>query len=317
MGGCRLQTRKSFPPFAALRAFEAYGRLGGFRKAAQALNVDHAVISRHLRSLEALVGTALIERERNADHWLTAEGQVYHRQIADALSAIGRATEELRKRHQDRFLVWCSPGFANHWLMPRLPDFNERYPAIELALRPSDEGVKFTINEAEADIRYIRDWDAQSLPAGVHRLDLARPAIFPVASPAYLESVRTQLRTVKDFLNLRLLHEEGDQEWRAWLAAHDIAGGDPLPGPRLWHANLTLDAAGNGQGIALANRFLLSDSLAAGRLVPVVPSEEPLLPVELGGYNLTAREDRWTSVPLVRFRQWLQEKIAEPNVPGE
>ncbi|PZU06110.1 LysR substrate-binding domain-containing protein [Sphingomonas sp.] len=304
-----MNDKKSVPPFAALRAFEAYGRLGGFRKAAQALSVDHAVISRHLRALEAIIGTALIERQRGAEHWLTADGRAYHARISKALDDIAAATDALRHRHQDRFLIWCSPGFANNWLLERLMDFNARFPAIDLALRPSDEPVKFTINEADGDIRYLRNGDEAHLPAGLRRDELARPNVFPVASPRFVATMEDRLNTVHDLLQFRLLHEDGDLEWRTWLSAHGITHDRPLPGPRLWHANTTMDAARSGQGIALTNHFLLAKSLEDGTLVKVLPRQEPLRRVELGAYNLIAREDRWNNISLIRFRQWIREGV--------
>lgn len=308
--GRHVRTRSSIPPFAALRAFEAYGRLGGFRKAAQSLGVDHAAVSRHLRSLEAWLGTTLIERERQADHWLTADGKTYHMEISRSLFAIAAASEDLRAHYHGRFLIWCSPGLANHWLVPRLPDFNARYPRIDLALRPSDEIARFAANEADGDMRYLRDGKDSQLPPGVRWLELARPAIFPVASPDYVRSIGGAPRCMADFLSVRLLHEDDDREWATWLAAHDVITKEPLPGPRLWHANVTLDAARTGQGVALANELLVSESLAEGRLMVLSPTDQAIRHVELGGYNFIAREDRWNSLPLTGFRRWLQEQIA-------
>ena len=105
-----------------LRAFDAFGRAGGIRKAAQMLEVDHAVVSRHLSALEAFVGTALVDRSAGM-RGLTSDGAEYHRRISAAFQDIANATLMLRKRHDQQLLVWCSPGFAYHWLSPRLSIF--------------------------------------------------------------------------------------------------------------------------------------------------------------------------------------------------
>jgi DNA-binding transcriptional LysR family regulator len=79
-----------------------------------------------------------------------------------------------------------------------------------------------------------------------------------------------------------------------------------LNGPRLWSANLTLDAAVRGQGIALATRLIAADDLRAGRLVELLETD-----VRLGGYYLVASRERWNDATLVRFRAWIVEAVAE------
>lgn len=93
----QLLSRRALPPFETLRAFDAIARLGGVRKAAQYLSRDHAVISRHLRAIETWTGTKLIRRTA-AGSVLTEDGVRYHRDIANALDIIARATVELIER---------------------------------------------------------------------------------------------------------------------------------------------------------------------------------------------------------------------------
>ena len=307
-----MYNRNSIPPFAALKAFDAFGRFGGIRKAAKALDVDHAVISRHLRALEVAVGTALIDRTPS-DNWLTEDGAAYHARISAALSEIADTTDALRRRHDNRFLIWSSPGFANYWLLPRLPQFNERFPNIDLALRPSDKSADFTKRDADGDIRYLHTHQVLDQPPDVRVMEFDRPAIFAVASPTYLDTLKYSLAKVADLLHTRLLHEEDDLEWRDWLKAHDVDVPPDLAGPRLWHANLVIDAARKGQGIALANKRLVGDLLNDGSLVAITFTDEDVRHVELGGYHLIARGDRWTSISLVRFRDWLRSNMSEPS----
>lgn len=293
------------PPFAMLRAFEAFGRTGGIRRAAQALGIDHAAVSRHLRALELFVGTALVDRE-NGTRQLTSDGVEYHRRISAAFQEIVGATQMLRKRHDRRLLIWCSPGLAYHWMAPRISAFGIAHPGIEVELRPIDYGPNFASNEADGDIRYVRLSAAELPPAGTQRVELARPAVFPVASPTYAASVEGRLKSAADLLNLRLLHEESDVEWRIWLEEQGLEL-DPvsLPGPRLWHAHVMLNAARNGEGVALANPMLVEGHLGSGQLVKLKPEGAPFRPVPLGGYIFTAREDRWRDQALQRFRVWI------------
>jgi hypothetical protein len=109
-----------------------------------------------------------------------------------------------------------------------------------------------------------------------------------------------------DLLAAPLLHEESCAQWRAWLSAHGVPVETELPGPRLWHAHLTLDATRRGRGVALANRFLLGDDLVLGRLVSVLGAEYEQRGITLGAYAFAARADRWHATAVSAFRRWLK-----------
>lgn len=304
-----MAARKLFPPFAALRAFEAIGRLGGVRRAAKELGLDHAVVSRHLRTLETWLGAPLVSRSDGV--WqLTEAGQYYHQEIYAALSNIAKATDKVLRETSDlRLKIWCVPGFAYHWLSPRLSDFAAANPAIDIDLRPTDQGPDFKAKDVDGDIRYVRTWEEETMPKIVHRLEIARPLVFPVATPQCLAEMPA-LRTISDLFSAPLLHEDSQEEWKAWFRAQGIQPPPRLPGPKMWHAHVALSAARQSKGIALTNHLLASEDLAAGRLVAVQTQPASLKPTALGGYNFITREERWNSSAIVRFRQWLQQTIA-------
>ncbi len=130
----------------------------------------------------------------------------------------------------------------------------------------------------------------------------------PVASPAYLAALDQPLMQPADVLRLALLHEESYDYWEAWLAAQGIEA-EMLPGPRLWHAHLTVEAACRGQGVALANHFLFRDDMATGRLVPVPVAGQPLPQLALGTYVFSMRNDRWENPAAACFRQRLRKEV--------
>ena len=296
--------RLVLPPFAALRAFEAVGRLGGIRRAATELSVDHAVVSRHVRALEAWTGLALVDRGRGASQ-LTEEGAAYHGRVMVALNDLACATSDLMRRTgQARLVIWCVPGFAFRWLSVRLDDFAALHGDIEIELRPTDLGPDFRRNEADGDIRYIRDGVETPPRRDVQMLEFARPGVFPVASPDFIDSM-AKLDQPADLLDQPLLHEENEEEWRAWFIAQDVELPARLSGPRLWHAHLTVEAARRGQGIALANPFLLGDDLATGRLQRVTFRQQPMPAAFFGSYAFFARDTQWNAPSTRKFRQWL------------
>lgn len=314
----KLPARKSIPPFEALRAFDAVARLGGIRKAAQALCRDHAVVSRHLRTIEDWTGTPLIERTA-AGAVLTEAGQRYHLQVSRAIDDIAEATLDLIKRSQDNSLqVWCMPGFALHWLIGHLGRFEEAFPGIDIELRSSHEQADLSRQEADVDIRLVPTADTpfQPLP-GIRAMELASPPIIPVASPGYLKQAAT-VSTPEDLLGHELLHEEDFDTWRVWLAAHGIHDCE-LSGPRLWDGHMTLAAARQGRGISLTNPLVAAEDLASGGLVELGRNAPGFHPVTPWTYWFFARADRWDSPAIRRFRDWLFKTITRemPEAVGE
>jgi len=301
--------RKSLPPFEALRAFDAVARLGGVRKAAQSLFRDHAVISRHLRTLEAWTGATLIERTA-AGIVLTADGARYHKLVAAALDAISSATTDLMRHGQrHRLYIRSIPGFAQHWISRRLGEFEKMNPGLDIELRPTERSAVET-HDGDIDIRFVAAYARPpEIQVGLRTLEIARPPIVAVASPGYLASAG-KITQPRDLLEHHLLHEENFDRWGSWLVARGVYKDVYLTGPRLWQSNLTLDAARAGRGIALANHLVVWQDLASGRLEEIGKDLETFRPYAVGMYLFIARAERWDE-PLIRnFRDWLVSGIA-------
>ena len=298
---------RSVPPFAALRAFEAVGRLGGIRKAGAALNIDHTVVSRHMHALQSWVGVTLFDRV-NGRLAFTKAGEDYHRRISAALGEIASATMSLVK-DQDRphLRLWCVPGFAAQWLSHQLSEFERLWPEGSIELRPTDEAANLMLHEADVDIRYYGDsWPPRPGGKGLRFIELARPPLMVVASPELARSL-SDLSTVADLVNGPLLHEEHHEQWRAWFAGNGVKVPQRLPGPLLWHAHLAIAAARRGDGVALASTYLVGKDIEAGHLVELaLPGTRRAV---IGSYYFVTREDRWNAPPVVRLRRFLQSKI--------
>ncbi|MCF4166420.1 LysR substrate-binding domain-containing protein [Zavarzinia compransoris] len=285
---------RRLPPLVALRAFEAVARLGGTRRAGEDLNVSHTVISRHLANLESWAGVRLVARDGRG-LVLTPEGRRYHERIARALDLIAEATEELSPRGgAGEMRIFCVPGLAVRWLARRLSGLEAALPGVDIALQPADRSPDFRAGEADAEIAF----DPAPAP-GVAQCDLLAPRFFPVASPLFVER-RGPFRAAADIAAAPLIHEDSREQWRRWLALAGLDAVPPLHGPRLWHADAAIEAALQGQGIALANSLLVGDDIAAGRLVEVLDSD-----IRLGTYRLRAPAALWETRDLTRLRRWL------------
>ena len=303
--------RKSLPPFEALRAFDAVARLRGVRRAAQSLGRDHAVISRHLRTLETWTGTALIERT-SSGVVLTEEGARYHQHVAAALDMLADATMDLIRRGSDhRLHIWCMPGFALHWMSRRVGAFERLDPSVQIEIRPTDRSPDFAAHETDIDIRFVPTYGTPfTLGPKLRHVEVARVPIVAVASPEYLAAAQA-IEKPGDLVRHRLLHEDNFDRWTNWLAAHGIYEDLDLSGPRLWQGHLTLDAALHGRGIALVNHLVAADDLAAGRLAEIGKGLDSFLPRAEGLYLFIARADRWDAPLIRRYRRWLIDTIAK------
>jgi LysR family transcriptional regulator, glycine cleavage system transcriptional activator len=304
------------PPFAALRAFDLVGQTGGIRKAAEALGVSHAIVSRHLAGLEAMLGVALLDRRAGT---LTEAGRAYHARIHAAIAEMVAATDSIRPRAG--LTIWCAQGFALHWLTRHLSDFADRRTARPrsgerpvIDLRASDNEPSFANNDADGDIRYRFDWDRTPPPRDVRSEEIARPEVFAVAAPALLAR-HGPVTALTDLVRLPLIEEGSEAEWRHWLTLQGVELERP-PVARYGQAHLTLAAARAGQGVALSNRYLCAEDLVSGRLVRVQPVDAPPGGVTLGAYVFRCGRARWSDPLLTRFRTWLRITVAQDDPAG-
>lgn len=144
---------RDLPPLPALRAFESTARLGAVTRAAEELHLTHSAISHQIKQLEELIGTALFEREGKR-MTLTPAGRVYAYEVRQALSYIAQATQHAsRQSHDDVLHISLLPSFATHWLIPRLRDWYEKHPNIQLILDASLDVVDFETDKADCAIR--------------------------------------------------------------------------------------------------------------------------------------------------------------------
>lgn len=289
----------NIPPLAALRALDAVARLGSVRRAAIDLGVDHTVVSRHLRSLQALVDTPLLHTGRQGVS-LTPAGRDYAAKVALALATLADATRALMRPNAPAGLtIGCLPGFALRWLTPHLPDFRQAFPGIEISLRPGDLDDGLADGAIDAQIAY-----GPPERAGERQAVLGTPRVFPVASPFWLAQQPGLADDLSGLTQAPLIHEQDHAQWRDWLRLAGLTLPPALTGPCLWHAHLAVEAAKLGQGVALANELICARDLANGELVEVGRSHVAMQP-----YVLVCRASRWNEPALVRFRRWLLLRV--------
>ncbi|CCD94048.1 putative transcriptional regulatory protein, LysR family [Bradyrhizobium sp. ORS 375] len=293
-------TRPRLPSLIALRAFEAVGRRGSVRAAGDELAVSHTVVSRHLQNLQRSLGVALVRAEGRGLA-LTEVGRQFHAEVTQAFDIIARATTAVRPVARPTLNIWCIPGLANRRLLARLPELTGPPRNWDINLQPTLSHPDLPRGEADAEIVYAEELQTGST---VMAEELARPRVFPVASPAYLARF-PDIATLGGLAKASLIHEESTLQWERWF---DLAGYQhqvSLRGQRLWHAHLAIEAARMGQGVALANEILVADDVRSGALVEVLPSS-----VRMGAYQLVALRERWDEPAIVALRAWLKKVLA-------
>lgn len=250
---------RRLPSIRALQALDAAARLRSFTQAAAELNVSQGAISRQIQAIEQIVGQPLFQRAgpnltlNTAGRQFATDGRRVLEQLAEAVAA-------LRPEPASRQVTLSMlPSVAAKFLAPRLADFITAHPDIDLRVTASRNFVDFRRDGVDGAIRYgLGQWP------NVDAHFLAGERVCPVCTPEYAE--RLALTTPGDVQHTVLLHNDIEQDWQAWFQAAGLET-KPKTGPRLGDDTAMLQAALDGQGLALGRSMLVSDDIAAGRLV--------------------------------------------------
>jgi LysR family transcriptional regulator, glycine cleavage system transcriptional activator len=257
--------RRRLPSLNALKAFEATARHESFTKAADELCVTQGAVSQQVKGLEGELGVRLFRRERQR-LVITDAGRSYLDVVRDAFDRLGMGTERLLQRQKSGILtITTSPDFAAKWLVRRLGRFSEAHPRIDLRVSASIQHVDFAREDIDLAIRHgDGEWP------GLHVTRLCTEELFPVCSPKLLRG-RGALRLPRDIKHHRLLYTNSTNGWARWLAEVGVDDIDFKHGTLFNQSSMAIDAAVDGQGIALARTALASGDLICGRLVRPFP----------------------------------------------
>ncbi len=289
------------PPLNSLRAFEAAARHLSFKKAAQELNVTPGAISQQVKRLEANLGIQLFRRSPTSLQ-LSQAGQEYLPVIRRAFERISEATERLRvDRGIDIVTVSTMSGFAAKWLVPRLSRFRESHPNIDVRISTSWHLVDFGREDVDVAVRH-----GLGRYQGLRSWRVLVEDMVPVCSPKLLAG-RPDLGTLADLRNQTLLHDQERRDWGLWLEAAGVTGIDGTRGLSFTDETLMLEAAIEGQGIALGRSALIERDLAEGRLVKPF---DVRIPNEFA-YYLVCPDGRADTPKIVAFRDWLLQEAGQ------
>lgn len=291
------------PPLPAIRAFEAAARHGGFHAAAEELHVSAGAVAHQVKQLESWLGVMLFQRLPRGVV-LTPAGRQYAQALRPLLAGMADASEAVKRQGDENVVTVTSvPSLVARWLMPRLGRLRQRHPEVDMRVLASLHPVDFAHEGVDVAIR-LGTGPYPGLQCDV----LLEEWFSAVCSPSF-KAAAPDLREPPDVLRYPLLHDEHEMRipeevnWPRWLKAFGIAykGGTR---PSFSHTYLTLEAAANGQGIAVAAEPFIAEDVRSGRLVRLFP-ERVLGPYRFHLLRPLEAEAR----PAVKaFCDWIREE---------
>jgi len=289
------------PPLTALRAFDAAARHMSFAKAAEELHVTPAALSFQIKSLEEHLGAPLFHRLNRAVA-LTQAGQTLAPGCRNAFTDLTAAWSAARHLQDTNSLtITAGPAFTAKWLAPRLYQFAQSHPEIELRFAASLKKVDFDRDQVDVAIRFGRDADS-----GLWSKPLAEEWVTPVMTPELaaryptVESLRDAVLIVDQ--SIGFLKPACD--WAAWFRSVGVAPPDGH-GPVFSQADHAVDAALAGVGVALGRRALVVKDLMDGRLVAPYG-----VALNSGArFRFLCREGSEGRPQIVAFLAWMEQEI--------
>src|ERR1700712_3630089 len=291
---------RRLPPLNGLKAFEAAARSESFTRAAEELCVTQGAVSHQVKLLEATLGIKLFNRERQR-LVITDAGREYLNVVRDALDRIAAGTERVLQRQNSGVLtVSTSPDFSAKWLVYRLGRFAEAHPGIDLRVSATMHHIDFVREEVDVAVRHgDGNW------AGLDAVRLCTEQLYPVCSPK-LMSRRNRIAKPSDLLKFPLLHLDDNKSWSRWFEAAGIADAELPRGLILNRRSMLIDAAIDGQGVALARPTLAAWDLINGRIVR---------PFDIGlrskAFWIVCPKASSAKPKIKTFREWLLAEAAD------
>ena len=292
--------RWQVPPLELLLAFEAAARHLSFTKAGEELSLTQSAVSRQIQALEESLGGKLFERRTRA-LLLTENGQRLYQVAQSVLGELDEATQKLRGAAAARTVtVSTTPGFASLWLIPRLYNYLQANPGVDVRISATYDAVNLEREGIDLAIRYARDEEMAGQSA------LFEESIIPVCSPALAADPARPLREPADLRAHVLLHLDDAKmswmEWNLWLRAHGVRDLKPAGSMQFSQYDQLVQAAVNGQGVALGRLPLLKRLLKDKTLV--TPFRKSI--VSSRGYFIVRSARAAGKREVKDFEAWLQ-----------
>jgi DNA-binding transcriptional LysR family regulator len=291
---------RAIPQVTNLLAFEAVARRRSFAVAAAELHLTASAISHQVARLESELGVRLFERSAHGVR-LSAAGEAYLTRVGAALSAIAAATDDLRQGVSNSLFVHCAPSIASLWLMPRLRGFAQAYPEISLNLSAAHTPSDFALGQADIDIRYgVPQWgDLVVEPLFEERIQ-------PLASPEFIKEHR--LKRPEQLLGVPLIQSNVSVvQWPDWFSRFTDRRAPDRYAVRFDRAQMSLDAATQGLGVALESATIAGGHIVEKKLRPIFAAD---MAIKVKAHFAVYPVRHAKRAPVEAFLDWLHREAS-------
>lgn len=301
-----LNRARGLPSLDLLKGFEAAARNLSFTKAASELFVTQSAVSRQIQTLEEQLGVALFRRHHR-ELRLTDEGQTLYKTTGEVLRLLRDVAGRLGTGPAGMLTVTTTVSFAALWLVPRLNDFRRRHPGIDMRLAATNEIQDLEREGIDVAIRYCTP-----KAAGGSAVRLFGELVFPVCSKSLLAG--RKLASPKDLSGQVLLHYDDPERrypwlsWEVWFELTQTEGVKPAGTLRFSHYDQLVQAAVEGQGIALGRTRFVNKWVKEGRLILPFGKRYMCSPSDSRAYFLVSSPRSGARAEVAKFAQWLQEQ---------
>lgn len=284
------------PPIQCLLTFEALARLRSVTQTSEELCVTPSAVSHRVKQLEQIIGTKLFGR---ADFSLTTEGSEYLAHVREGLASLQKFPISAAAPGKRKLRLAVTPTFSRSILIPRLRQFTDAYPEIDLTLQVSIPLLDVVAEDADLMIRY-----GTGRYADVEHICLLKDEVTPLASPSYVRE-HGPFVAPEDLEGEALLRSPLEP-WRTWFAANNLDWPEPVDGSQFNDVGLMCDAAAAGMGIALVRLKLGAPWLEHGSLVRLYERSVPSPHAHYLCWR-TGMMERWECIA---FADWLKKAVA-------
>ena len=286
---------RRLPPLNSLKSFEAAGRLLSFTRAANELNVTQAAVSHQIKVIEDFLGLSLFIRYPRKLA-LTEQGKLLLPEVIEAFDKVSNAIGAISQESSSKMIsVRLAPSFAAKWLSPRLKYFWLQHPEIDLCLYHAHPAVEFDREQIDIAVTYGKgDWP------GVVADPILSLDFYPVCTPAFMSNDRP-LSNINNLRYYSLLHDANYECWSDWLKLAGLEQINANKGTIIDDTNVLIQAAVDGQGVALGSSTFVQDLLDSGRLIK--PFDITL--VNEFAYYVVCPEAHLKNPSVQAFKDWL------------
>src|SRR6059036_183290 len=308
-----IERARELPSLDLLKGFEAAARNLSFTKAAAELYVTQSAISRQIQTREEQLGVALFRRNHR-ELGLTEEGQTLYKTAGEVLRLLRDVAGRLA-RPAGMLTVTTTVSFAALWLVPRLNDFRRLHPAIDMRLAATNEIQDLEREGIDLAIRYCTP-----KAAGPGAVRLFGELVFPVCSRSVLAG-RT-LASPQDLSGQVLLHYDDAERrypwlsWDVWFELTQTHGVKPAGALRFSHYDQLIQAAIDGQGIALGRSRFVAKWVKLGKLILPFGERYMRSPSDSRAFFMILPHGSPARPGVAEFSSWLQQQArAEETDP--